>query len=53
MIAATSLVQGGSGHHLFSSSVFNYIRGMSVADILVSIDEVPRGDIKHIAQEVI
>lgn len=46
-------VQGGSGHHIVSPSVYNYVRGMDVADIFASIDEVPKPDVKEIAQKVV
>ena len=52
-VAATSFVQGGSGLHIFSPSVFNYIRGMNVSDIFAGLDEVPKPDVRDIAQKVV
>lgn len=51
-LAATVLVQGGSGHHLFSEPMFNYIRGMNICDIAVDITEVPNSAVRGIAQRV-
>ena len=50
-MAATAFVQGASGLHILSSSVFNYIRGMNVCDIFAGLDEVPKPDIRDIAQK--
>lgn len=52
-VAAAAFVQGGSGLHIFSPSVFNYVRGMNVSDIFASLDEVPKPDIREIAQKVV
>ncbi len=39
---AMAVVQGGSGPHLFSLSVFNYLCSMDLSDLIVSTDEVPK-----------
>ena len=36
-----ALVQGGAGFHILSQSVFNYVSGMSISEIVASVDEVP------------
>ncbi len=52
-LGATALAQGGSGHHIFSPSVFNFIRGMSVSEVIADINDIPDERVKRIAQEVI
>ena len=47
------LVQGGSGHHIFSPSVYNYVRGMDVADIFAGIDEVPKPELKRLLKRLL
>ena len=47
-----SLIHGGSGCHLFSLSVFNYICGMKLTDIIVDVEEMPVGDAKCILEKV-
>lgn len=47
-----SLVQRGAGCHILSISLYNYVTGMSLSDIIVGVDEVPDFAVKEIIQEV-
>ena len=44
---------GVAGFHILSPSVcYNYISGMSVADIIVCVDEVPDIDVRTFVKKV-
>ena len=47
-LVAMSVVQGGSGlgAHALSPSVYNYISGKLVSDIIVSVAEVPDTEVR-------
>lgn len=47
-----SFVQGGAGLHWFSASVYNYLTGVKVADIIVDISEVPDYEVKEMLNKV-
>ena len=47
-----SVVQGGSGIHGLSNSVYNYLSGMPVSDIIVSVAEVPDPDVREMLEKV-
>lgn len=46
------LVQGGGGFHVLSNSVYEYITGRDVADIIVDPEEVSDVEAKHMIDEV-
>lgn len=45
-------VQGGSGVHIFNHSVYQYIQGMQISDIIVQLDEVPEIEVRAAMHEV-
>ena len=47
-----ALLQGGAGFHIFASSVWNYLAGMKVGDIVIAENEVADGQIKIISSQV-
>ena len=47
-----ALVQGAAGFHVFVSSVYNYIAGMKVNDIIVGEKEVGDPVVKVVTSEV-
>lgn len=46
-------LQGCGGFHLFSTSVFNYLSGMPIADIIVDTAEVGDPEVRMLLSEVI
>ena len=48
-LVAMSVVQGGSGIHGLSNSVYNYLSGMPVSD---SVAEVPDPDVREMLEKV-
>lgn len=51
-LASMALLQGGAGFHIFASSVWNYLAGMKVGDIVIAENEVADGQIKIISSQV-
>lgn len=53
-LVAMSVVQGGSGlgAHALSPSVYNYISGKLVSDIIVSVAEVPDPEVRDMLAKV-
>lgn len=51
-LTSMALVQGAAGFHVFSSSVYNYIAGMKVNDIIVGEKEVGDPVVKLVTSEV-
>ena len=51
-LAAMALLHGGAGFHILSQSLYNYVSGMSMSDIIISSDEVPNPVAKEAIQEV-
>ena len=51
-LVAMSVVQGGSGVHGLSPSVYNYLSGVPVSDIIVSVTEVPDPEVKELLEKV-
>ena len=49
---AAAVIQGGSGVHLFNSSVYKYICGSDVADIRPFLDEIPDFEVKELLDQV-
>ena len=49
---AASVVQGGSGLHIFNRSVFKYICGKDLATITPEISEVPDREVRDIMEQV-
>ena len=47
-----SVVQGGSGVHALCPSVYDYLRGVPVYDITVSVFEVPELAIREMLEKV-
>ncbi len=47
------LVQGGGGFHVLSNSVYEYIAGRDVADIIADSEEVSDVDAKDMIDEVV
>ena len=48
-----ALVQGGAGFHILSQSIFNYVSGMSISEIVASVDEVPDLAVREAISEVL
>ena len=51
-IVSMAVLQGGVGFHIFSTSVYNYISGMKISDIVVDIKEVPDNEVQEKLQQV-
>ena len=51
-LASMALLQGGAGFHIFACSVWNYLAGMQLCDIVVSENEVSDDHIKIVSSEV-
>jgi hypothetical protein len=51
-LASAALLQGGAGFHIFSTSVWNYLTGMNVSDIVVGEDEISDVQVNIISAEV-
>ena len=51
-LVTMSVVQGGSGIHGLSNSVYNYLSGMPVSDIIVSVAKVPDPDVREMLEKV-
>ena len=51
-LVSMALIQGGAEFHVFSSSVFNYLSGMKVNDIIVGENEVADSDIRAVISQV-
>lgn len=49
---ATSLAQGGSGFPYFASCIYQYLRGVSLQDLSVSIDDVADYDVRALLEKV-
>ena len=49
---AASITQGGSGIHLFNSSVYKYICGSDVADIKPPLEEIPDIEVREVLDQV-
>lgn len=52
-LTSMAFLQGGAGFHIFSSSVWNYLTGMKVNNIIVNDNEVGDPEIKAILSEVL
>ena len=52
-LTSMAFVHGVAGFHVFSSSVYNYIAGMKVNDIVVGEEEIGDPVIKMVTSEVI
>ena len=48
-----ALAQNGAGCHILSISLYNYISGMSISDIIATADEVPDFSVREAINEVI
>ena len=42
-----AFIQGGSGHHLSSESVYNYIHGMGISDVIPTLEDIPDNGVKE------
>ena len=51
-LVAMFVVQGVSGIHGLINSVYSYLSGMPVSDIIVSIAEVPDPDVREMLEKV-
>lgn len=51
-LVAASITQGGSGIHLFNSSVYKYICGSDVADIKPPLEEIPDIEVREVLDQV-
>ena len=51
-LTAVSIVQGGSGLHLFNSSVYKYLCGNAVSAITPDVAEIPDKEIRDILEQV-
>ncbi len=51
-VASMCLVQGGGGFHVLSNSVYEYISGRNVADIIADSEEVSDLEAKQIIDQV-
>ena len=51
-IISMAFLQGGVGFHIFSTSVYNYLSGVRVADIIVDMSEVPDYEVKEMLNRV-
>lgn len=51
-LAVTSLVQGGSEHHVLSPLIFSYIHGGNVAEIHIKVEDIPDPEVGVIAKQV-
>ena len=49
---AVSVVQGGSGLHLFNSSVYKYLCGNDASTITPDVAEIPDKEIRNILEQV-
>lgn len=52
-IVSMGFLQGGVGFHVLCTSVYNYLTGMKVGDIIVDICEVGDFEIKDVLNQVI
>lgn len=52
-LAAKALVQGGAGFHILTPSVFYYISGFGLSDVVVDIARVHDPAIREICQKVV
>ena len=52
-LASMAFIHGAPGFHVFSSSVYNYLAGMKINDIVVGEGEIGDPIIKMITSEVI
>ncbi len=52
-LTSMAFVQGAVSFHVFASSVYNYLCGMKVGEIVISEDEVADPAIKLILSKVI
>jgi len=51
-LVAVSVVQGGSGLHVFNSSVYQYLCGADVTTIIPSICQVPDVEVREVLEQV-
>ena len=50
-LTSMSIVQGGSGIHGLSPSVYNYLIGVPVSDIIVSVTKVSDSGAKEVLEK--
>lgn len=51
-LVAASVVQGGSGLHIFNNSVYEYLCGVALTSIRPSVCEIPDAEVRTILDEV-
>lgn len=51
-LIAASVVQGGSGLHLFNAAVYQYLCGNEVSTITPKMEEVPDREVKDVLEQV-
>ena len=52
-LTSVTFVHGAPGFHVFSSSVYNYISGMKVSNIVVGEEEIGDPAVKFVTSQVI
>ena len=47
-----SLVQGGSGLHVLNSTVYSYLSGTELSNIIAIVDDVPDPEVREVLKKV-
>lgn len=51
-LVAISVVQGGSGLHVFNSSVYQYLCGADVTTIVPPLSQIPDVEVREVLEQV-
>ncbi len=51
-LASMCLVQGGGGFHVLSETVYEYISGRDIADVIAHADEISDSEVRAMVDKV-
>jgi len=52
-LVAMSVVQGGSGLHVLNFSVYDYLFGMELPNIIAQVSDIPDPDVREVLKKYI